>query len=111
MVHTFSVLGCNIAVDVNSGAVHVLDQLSYDLLSAAGENGEKMPILPDVDPRGGGKGLGRIDGPEKSRLAVCPDGLCGSGSGCPQGCASESLVSSCVPRLQSSMQILFRFHG
>lgn len=51
MVHTFSVLGCNIAVDVNSGAVHVLDQLSYDLLSAAGENGEKMPILPDVDPR------------------------------------------------------------
>lgn len=50
MVHTFSVLGCNIAVDVNSGAVHVLDQLSYDLLSAAGEHPETMPILPDSDP-------------------------------------------------------------
>ena len=37
MVHTFSALGCNIAVDVNSGAVHVLDQLSYDLLHAAGQ--------------------------------------------------------------------------
>lgn len=50
MVHTFSVLGCNIAVDVNSGAVHVLDQLSYDLLTAAGEYPESMPQLPDVDP-------------------------------------------------------------
>ena len=25
MVHTFSLLGQNIAVDVNSGAVHILD--------------------------------------------------------------------------------------
>ena len=36
MVHAFSVLGCNIAVDVNSGAVHVLDPLSYALVKAAG---------------------------------------------------------------------------
>lgn len=50
MVHTFSVLGCNIAVDVNSGAVHVLDQLSYDLLTAAGAHPETMPQLPGVDP-------------------------------------------------------------
>ncbi len=49
MVHTFSVLGCNIAVDVNSGAVHVLDRLSYDLLAAAGEDPEVMPELPGVD--------------------------------------------------------------
>ena len=32
MVHTFEALGCNIAVDVNSGAVHVLDKMMYDLL-------------------------------------------------------------------------------
>ena len=32
MVHTFTALGCHIAVDVNSGAVHVLDQLVFDLL-------------------------------------------------------------------------------
>lgn len=49
MVHTFSVLGCNIAVDVNSGAVHVLDQLSYELLSAARENPDAMPQLPGVN--------------------------------------------------------------
>ena len=48
MVHTFSALGCNIAVDVNSGAVHVLDQLSYDLLAAAGQNSDVMPQLPGV---------------------------------------------------------------
>ena len=33
MVHTFRCLDANIAVDVNSGAVHVLDQTAYDLLS------------------------------------------------------------------------------
>ena len=32
MVHTFQCLGVNIAVDVNSGAVHVLDELTYHLL-------------------------------------------------------------------------------
>ena len=33
MVHNFHCLDANIAVDVNSGAVHVLDQTAYDLLS------------------------------------------------------------------------------
>ena len=32
MVHTFSLLGQNIAVDVNSGAVHMLDRITYDVL-------------------------------------------------------------------------------
>lgn len=32
MVHTFTLNGYNIAVDENSGAVHVLDNLSYDIL-------------------------------------------------------------------------------
>ena len=32
MVHTFTSLGAYIAVDVNSGAVHVLDKTAYDLL-------------------------------------------------------------------------------
>lgn len=33
MVHTFTCLGVHIAVDVNSGAVHVLDDAAYGLLS------------------------------------------------------------------------------
>ncbi len=33
MVHTFTALGQYLAADVNSGAVHVLDKLTYDLLS------------------------------------------------------------------------------
>ena len=32
MVHTFSLLGQNLAVDVNSGAVHVLDNITYAVL-------------------------------------------------------------------------------
>ena len=41
MVHLFEALGVKIAVDVNSGAVHVLDQASFDLLGALleGEGG------------------------------------------------------------------------
>lgn len=60
MVHTFSVLGCNIAVDVNSGAVHVLDQLSYDLLKAAGECSDVMPELPGVDRQDAEKAWGEL---------------------------------------------------
>ena len=33
MVHTFICLGVPMAVDVNSGAVHVLDNAAYDVLS------------------------------------------------------------------------------
>lgn len=44
MVHTFTALGCYLAADVNSGAVHVLDKLSYDLLSLLDAPlGEKCP--------------------------------------------------------------------
>ena len=46
MVHTFSALGRNLAVDVNSGAVHVLDEMSYRLL----------PGGPPVIGRGPGDG-------------------------------------------------------
>lgn len=44
MVHTFQALGVKIAVDVNSGAVHVLDGVTYDLLGAlAAEQGDAQP--------------------------------------------------------------------
>ena len=36
-VHTFTALGQYLAADVNSGAVHVLDKLAYDLLATVGE--------------------------------------------------------------------------
>ena len=49
MVHTFSALGCKIAVDVNSGAVHILDDVSYALLQAAGEHPDKMPEIEGYD--------------------------------------------------------------
>ncbi|MCD7919006.1 MAG: thioether cross-link-forming SCIFF peptide maturase [Clostridiales bacterium] len=37
MIHTFQTLGCHIALDVASGAVHSLDRMSYDVLEAMGE--------------------------------------------------------------------------
>lgn len=56
MVHTFTALGCHLAVDVNSGAVHVLDKLCCDLLALTeGPLGEHCPKqlmeqLPQYDP-------------------------------------------------------------
>ncbi len=58
MVHTFTALGQYLVADVNSGAVHVLDKMSYDLLSQVeGEDklGESCPRevlerLPQYDP-------------------------------------------------------------
>ena len=41
MVHTFTALGQYLVADVNSGAVHVLDPMSYDLLSRV-EGEEKL---------------------------------------------------------------------
>lgn len=50
MVHTFQSLGVNIAVDVNSGAVHVLDGLMYDLLTALAERDENGALLAGPMP-------------------------------------------------------------
>ncbi len=42
MIHTYSQNGYNMALDVNSGAVHVLDDVSYGLLDALRE-AERLP--------------------------------------------------------------------
>ena len=44
MIHTFTALGQYLVADVNSGAVHVLDRMSYDLLSLL-EGEEKILLL------------------------------------------------------------------
>ena len=57
MVHTFTALGQYLAADVNSGAVHVLDRMGYDLLSRLeGPMGDSCPQklkeeLGQYDPR------------------------------------------------------------
>ncbi len=44
MVHIFTCLGIFLAVDVNSGAVHVIDRIAYDILSLLnGSLSEKCP--------------------------------------------------------------------
>ncbi len=56
MVHTFTALGVHVAVDVNSGAVHVLDRMLLDLLAQIQPPmGEVCPpavleALPQYDP-------------------------------------------------------------
>lgn len=45
MVHKFSQNGLNIALDVNTGTVHLLDDVSYSLLDYAGE--EMPELIPE----------------------------------------------------------------
>lgn len=49
MVHTYKLNGHNIAIDVNSGTVHVVDELTYDVLGLYPEYKEKeiIEILKD----------------------------------------------------------------
>ena len=52
MIHNFKMFGTNISADVNSGAVHVLDDVSYDVLSAIDdlkEDKESRELPPDND--------------------------------------------------------------
>ena len=42
MIHTFSINGDNIAVDINSGAIHVFDSLSFDILSELGNDASSL---------------------------------------------------------------------
>ena len=38
MIHKFSMNGYNIVLDVNSGAVHVVDEVAYDLVDLFTDN-------------------------------------------------------------------------
>ena len=62
MVHTFTSLGVRVAVDVNSGAVHVLDQLTYDLLTALAEREENGESLAGELPADLARALPQHDG-------------------------------------------------
>ncbi len=55
MVHTFTALGVYVAVDVNSGAVHVLDQMLADLLE------QIRPPMEDACPEAVKARLSRYD--------------------------------------------------
>lgn len=49
MVHTFEALGQYLAVDVASGAVHVLDKPAYLVLKAAGETAQRPAQVDGLD--------------------------------------------------------------
>ena len=42
MIHKFSMNGYNIVLDVNGGAVHVVDEVAYDLVDLYNRKIQKM---------------------------------------------------------------------
>lgn len=49
MIHKYKLNGHNIVLDVNSGAVHVVDDLAYDMLDFLDENMKEMPDETLID--------------------------------------------------------------
>lgn len=47
MVHTYSLNGYNIAIDGNSGSIHMLDDITYQMLKDTNE----MPSLVNVQEK------------------------------------------------------------
>ena len=45
MVHQYKNNGYNIVLDVNSGSVHVVDELVYDVIELLNQNKEQEEIL------------------------------------------------------------------
>ena len=46
MIHQYKSNGYNIVLDVNSGAVHVVDELVFDILANLGEGTESINDFP-----------------------------------------------------------------
>ena len=66
MIHKFKQNGMNIVMDVNSGIVHVVDDMTYDVLDVyTGKNRE------DVLARLACRGHGRSGRPHREGHALC----------------------------------------
>lgn len=68
MVHTFTMNGCNFAVDGNSGSIHVLDDISYRLLSGM----QELVPLNDVIKHFKKKVRGQTSPADELSVDECP---------------------------------------
>ena len=115
MVHTFSLLGQNIAVDVNSGAVHILDDTAYAVVRghggqdhAPGRSLRRSFCRNTAAPRW--KKAIRAAGSSLPAAIVRRRGLYRSRYGGHPERAHQGAVPARIPRLQSPLQILLCLH-
>ena len=48
MIHQYKAKGYNIVLDVYSGSVHLVDEISYDIISLLNKNIEKEKIEEEI---------------------------------------------------------------
>ena len=48
MIHQYKAKGYNIVLDVYSGSVHLVDEISYDIISLLNKNKEKSYIEKEI---------------------------------------------------------------
>ncbi|MDR2665067.1 MAG: thioether cross-link-forming SCIFF peptide maturase [Oscillospiraceae bacterium] len=62
MIHTYKLNGCNIVIDTNSGAVHSVDDLAYDIILLYGTDGDDEIVRRAL--------LGHKQSPDVTRQSV-----------------------------------------
>ena len=73
LIHKMRLDDYKAVLDVNSGAVHLVDDLIYDLLDVFnGDNGEEAIAAMKVRRSRTARSCGRTDGTEKRRAFVQP---------------------------------------
>lgn len=50
LIHQYKNNGCNIVLDINSGSVHVVDDMAYDIIEAMDRGIEKKQIIQKLSP-------------------------------------------------------------
>ena len=110
MVHTFSALGCYIAVDVNSGAVHVLDKLSYDLLTAADNCPDVMPELEGVPRQEAERAWQELMALKEQGLLFTPMDYVDPAEAVPKDAPVKALCLHVSHDCNLQMQVLLCFH-
>lgn len=50
LIHQYKNNGCNIVLDINSGSVHVVDDMAYDIIEAMDRGIEKKQIIEKLSP-------------------------------------------------------------
>ena len=48
MIHAYKLNGCNIVLDVYSGAVHLVDEIAYDVITKLDAGVERETIVAEV---------------------------------------------------------------
>ena len=116
MIHRYQKKGLNFVLDVNSGAVHLLDDISYAVSGLLDENmGDTCPqsiidALPDYTADEIREAYDELYELKKAGQLFAQDDYIDVSRYIPVECTGQGPVPACRARLQPALQVLLRIH-